>query len=151
MSHQNSFLNGGNANYIDEMYVQWQHDPSSVHASWNAYFSGANYEEPPTLGKSGTQGQLDEIITLLKSGGGAISGGISGVGADRAAKEAVQLAALLDSFETVGHLFADLDPLRMQTVYKDIESFTEHSQIPHPRLPRYVLVHPRQIWYRKYR
>lgn len=35
-----NFLSGSNANYIDYMYSQWQSDPSSVHASWNAYFSG---------------------------------------------------------------------------------------------------------------
>ena len=34
-----SFMNGTNANYIDYMYAQWQKDPSSVHASWNAYFA----------------------------------------------------------------------------------------------------------------
>jgi len=49
---QDNFLNGQNANYIDAMYSQWQKDPNSVHASWNAYFQGANYEHPPTLGKN---------------------------------------------------------------------------------------------------
>ena len=37
-----NFLSGANANYIDYMYAQWQEDPSSVHASWNAYFSGGD-------------------------------------------------------------------------------------------------------------
>jgi 2-oxoglutarate dehydrogenase E1 component len=112
-----SFLSGGSANYIDHMHEQWQKDPSSVHASWHAYFSGASFEAPPTLGKAPGQGQLDEILSLLKSGGG--SGGVSSVAAERAAKESVQLAALLNAFETVGHLVADLDPLKIQEVYKD--------------------------------
>ena len=38
-SKEASFMNGTNANYIDYMYAQWQKDPSSVHASWNAYFA----------------------------------------------------------------------------------------------------------------
>lgn len=85
-----SFLNGGNANYIDLMFAQWQKDPASVHASWNAYFSGSNFQEPPTLGKDASQGQLDEIIALLKQGGGSSTAQVTGnVGADRAAKEAV--------------------------------------------------------------
>jgi 2-oxoglutarate dehydrogenase complex dehydrogenase (E1) component-like enzyme len=86
-----------------------------VHASWNAYFSGSNYEEPPTLGKATNSGQLDEILSLLKSGAGASAAtpGTRGVGGDRAAKEAVQLAALLNAFETVGHLVAETDPLEL--------------------------------------
>jgi hypothetical protein len=31
---QDNFLNGANANYVDQMYSQWRADPSSVHASW---------------------------------------------------------------------------------------------------------------------
>lgn len=114
-----TFLSGGNASYIETMHQQWLKDPSSVHASWQAYFSGSAFEVAPTLGKTPQQGQLDEILTLLKSGAGSGSA-VSGVAADRAAKEAVNLAALLHSFETVGHLVADLDPLKLQETYNDI-------------------------------
>jgi hypothetical protein len=38
-----NFLSGSNANYIDAMHNQWLKDPSSVHASWQAYFSGSTY------------------------------------------------------------------------------------------------------------
>ena len=69
-----NFLNGSNANYIDAMFAQWQKDPTSVHASWNAYFAGGTFAMPPTAGKTPSQGQLDEIISLLKSGAGASSG-----------------------------------------------------------------------------
>ena len=50
---QDNFLSGANANYIDYMYAQWQQDPASVHASWNAYFSGdgESFSTPPTLGQ----------------------------------------------------------------------------------------------------
>lgn len=51
-SSNETFLNGSSANYIDAMHAQWQRDPTSVHASWHAYFSGASYEAPATLGKS---------------------------------------------------------------------------------------------------
>lgn len=125
-SSNESFLNGGNANYIDLMFAQWQKDPASVHASWNAHFSGSNFQEPPTLGKDASQGQLDEIIALLKQGGGSFGAQVTNnVGADRAAKEAVQLSALLNAFESLGHLVADLDPLKLADTYKDIDSFRE--------------------------
>ncbi len=60
------------------MHAQWQRDPNSVHASWQAYFSGKSFEEPPTLGKNSMQGQLDEIVNLLKSGAGVRSEASSG-------------------------------------------------------------------------
>jgi hypothetical protein len=42
------------------------------------------------LGKDASQGQLDEIIALLKQGGGSFGAQVTNnVGADRAAKEAV--------------------------------------------------------------
>ena len=57
-STKDNFLSGSNANYIDYMYSQWQQDPSSVHASWNAYFStqegGGSFDLPPTLGQNST-------------------------------------------------------------------------------------------------
>lgn len=33
-----SFLQGSNSAYIDQMYVSWRADPASVHKSWDAYF-----------------------------------------------------------------------------------------------------------------
>lgn len=39
-SPNDAFANGTNAYYADQMYRHWRHDPASVHASWQAYFSG---------------------------------------------------------------------------------------------------------------
>lgn len=39
-SPNDPFANGTNAYYAEEMYRHWRQDPSSVHASWDAYFSG---------------------------------------------------------------------------------------------------------------
>src|ERR1700722_2458829 len=39
-SPNDPFANGTNAYYAEEMYRHWRQDPKSVHASWNAYFSG---------------------------------------------------------------------------------------------------------------
>lgn len=52
-----TFENGTNAYYADEMYKAWRQDPSSVHASWQAYFSGLDkglpsdqaFRPPPSL------------------------------------------------------------------------------------------------------
>lgn len=84
------------------------------------------------MGKTPAQGQMDEILSLLKQGGG--STGVSSVAADRAAKEAVALAALLNAFETVGHLVADLDPLKIIEVYKDNRAIQEKYFVPSQNL-----------------
>ena len=42
----------GGGTYLDEMYESWCRDPTSVHASWNAYFSGSTYTAPPTVGNT---------------------------------------------------------------------------------------------------
>jgi len=51
------FANGTNAYYAEEMYRHWRQDPKSVHASWDAYFSGLdkgipsqNAFQPPPSG-----------------------------------------------------------------------------------------------------
>ena len=47
-----SFLNASSGAYVDEMYDSWSRDPTSVHASWDAYFRGATYTSPPSLGNT---------------------------------------------------------------------------------------------------
>lgn len=50
------FANGTNTYYVEEMYRHWKGDPKSVHASWDAYFSGLEkglpsseaFQRPPT-------------------------------------------------------------------------------------------------------
>jgi len=58
------FANGTNAYYTEEMYKYWRQDPKSVHASWDAYFSGLEkgipggqaFQAPPSLVARPTDG-----------------------------------------------------------------------------------------------
>ena len=47
-----SHLSGTASVYLEEMYEAWAQDPKSVHASWDAYFRGASYTAPPSLGNT---------------------------------------------------------------------------------------------------
>merc|ERR1711892_1455416 len=55
-----SFGNGTNAAYVEDMYLSWMEDPKSVHASWASYFKqvqagaapGAAFQAPPALASS---------------------------------------------------------------------------------------------------
>lgn len=128
-THKDNFMSGSNANYIDFMYSQWQADPASVHASWNAYFSGESFETPPTLGNTGGAGgaQVAEILAALKAGGAT--------GTDAAsADEAVRLTMLLRAFMTHGHYVADIDPLQLKEHYKDSPSLSKKFRFPDERL-----------------
>ena len=42
-----TFLSGTAAQYLEELYLDWTEDPSSVHPSWNAYFKGLAAGAPP--------------------------------------------------------------------------------------------------------
>ena len=45
-------LSGTAGTYLEEMYESWSRDPTSVHASWDAYFRGSTYTPPPNVGNT---------------------------------------------------------------------------------------------------
>ena len=49
-AQQESHVSATAGTYLEEMYEAWARDPSSVHASWDAYFRGAQYQAPPGVG-----------------------------------------------------------------------------------------------------
>ncbi|CAI7568817.1 unnamed protein product [Penicillium glandicola] len=102
-----SFLTGSTANYIDEMYLAWKNDATSVHISWQTYFK--NMEEgkmpisqaftpPPTLVPTPTGGVPQDM-----PGQGIASG------ADVTNHLKVQL--LCRAYQARGHHKAKIDPL----------------------------------------
>merc|ERR1719411_305359 len=70
-----SYLSGSNAGYVDEMYEAWARDPTSVHASWDAYFRGINYTPPPSLGNTrANEIPLSALVPQLAGAVGASAG-----------------------------------------------------------------------------
>jgi 2-oxoglutarate dehydrogenase E1 component len=123
-------MSGANANYIDHVYAQWQQDPSSVHASWNAYFSSdGSFDLPPTLGaqSGGLDGQIAQIVSALQGSGGMAS---NSADTARAQDEAVRLTMLLRAYMTHGHFNSELDPLNLREHYKDFPSLYEKMRLP---------------------
>ncbi|KAJ5273363.1 2-oxoglutarate dehydrogenase [Penicillium angulare] len=102
-----SFLSGNTANYIDEMYMAWKQDPSSVHISWQTYFK--NMEEgtmpmsqaftpPPTLVPTPTGGVPQDMPGAGLAGGADVTNHLK-----------VQL--LCRAYQARGHHKAKIDPL----------------------------------------
>ena len=71
---QDSHLTATAGTYLEEMFESWQRDPKSVHSSWDAYFRGAAYSAPPSIGMTkpnegaGTWQGLQTVQTLEKRG-----------------------------------------------------------------------------------
>ncbi|KAK5797712.1 hypothetical protein VI817_004003 [Penicillium citrinum] len=102
-----SFLSGSTANYIDEMYLAWKQDPSSVHISWQTYFKNMEdgnmpisqaFTPPPTLVPTPTGGVPQDM-----PGAGVAAG------ADVTNHLKVQL--LVRAYQARGHHKAKIDPL----------------------------------------
>lgn len=101
-----SFLQLNNSNYVEEMYREWQQDPSKVHVSWNAYFKNldsglspsAAFVAPPTL--------------VPTPAGGAAVGVIPG--ASHHSEDVVthlKVQLLVRAYQVRGHQKARIDPL----------------------------------------
>ena len=72
----------GSSDYVDQMYEQWQEDPSSLSEEWRLFFSGFDFAAQPT---------------------GAIA-------TERAADQS-KVVSIIFAYRNLGHLIADLDPL----------------------------------------
>lgn len=101
-----TFLQGNNSNYVDEMYDAWRQDPSSVHASWNAYFKNIEndnvqpskaFQAPPT------------IVPTVSGGAAGFLPGSSSISEDVVTHLKVQL--LVRAYQVRGHQKAKIDPL----------------------------------------
>lgn len=103
---QDSFLLSNNANYIDEMYAAWKHDPSSVHISWNAYFKNIESSNVPPS-KAFTAPPT--IIPTVAGGAAGFVPGSSPTNEDVVTHLKVQL--LVRAYQVRGHQKAKIDPL----------------------------------------
>jgi len=99
-----SFLDGTSANYVEQMYIQWNKDPSSVHSSWSSYFSNVNSGAHP-----------GSAFQLSPSMGGPrpseSSAGNPSASVTQKATESMRLLNLVSAYQVFGHHAAKLDPL----------------------------------------
>ncbi|KAH0586487.1 hypothetical protein H2248_007719 [Termitomyces sp. 'cryptogamus'] len=102
-SPNDAFANGTNAYYADQMYRHWKQDPKSVHASWDAYFSGLEgglpspqaFSPPP---RSFLPHPTDGAPALHANGGAELD-------------VHLKTQLLVRAYQVRGHHVADLDPL----------------------------------------
>ena len=135
---ETSFLYGGNAAFVEDLYAKWAADPNSVEPSWRAFFAtlGDRAEEvkrasgEPAWTRPGAPLPRPEWLSALDGLWPAVQAKTEVKITERApqASPDVVRAATLDSLRAImmirayrmrGHLKANLDPLQIATTPGD--------------------------------
>ena len=152
--NQTSFLSGGNASYIEDLYARYQENPASVDEAWRSFFgalqdeggvvtrsvAGASWKKPnwPVAASGELISALDgnwsaiekKVVDKLKDKAGAAPGAGAAKAAaspeqlQAAARDSVHALMMIRAYRMRGHLHADLDPL-------GIEPRKDHEEL-HP-------------------
>ena len=111
----NSYLFGGNAPYVEELYENYLDNPASVSDKWREYFDALQHV-PAADGNSGRDVAHAPIVesfaqrakegTLRPQGGSAVDLSI--------ARKQVFVQQLIAAYRFLGNRWADLDPLKRQ-------------------------------------
>ena len=109
-----SYLFGGNAPYVEEMYEAYLDNPGSVSDNWRAYFD-ALQNVPATDGSSARDVAHAPVVESFAQRAKANAFGNKASGADLAvARKQVHVQSLIAAYRFLGSRWADLDPLKRQ-------------------------------------
>ena len=108
MSREFTFMNSNNLIYMEQMYLNWLEDNSSVHASWHAYFTNLGHQIPAE--DSFISAEDARKMNMIPTG----NVNLSGVARGGISSEVSGLEKMVTFFRNFGHLQADLDPLKME-------------------------------------
>ena len=147
--HASSFMQGHNAEYLEQLYARYANDPNAVDEAWQAFFAQMGDTEidvkAEAQGPSWARGDWppipsDELTSALtgewpaapaemKDAGKKIAAKAAEKGVEvtddqikRAVLDSIRALMLIRAYRIRGHLVADLDPLGMR------------DQTPHPEL-----------------
>ena len=140
--HASSFLDGANAEYIDQLQARHAQDPSSVDAAWAQFFesTGDDYatatrqaEGPSWARADWPPSPTDDLTAALtgdwpmmpakeaKAAGDKIRAKAEATGVEvtdaqvqRAVLDSLRALMIIRAYRIRGHLVADLDPLKMR-------------------------------------
>ena len=143
-----SFLYGGNAHYIEELYAQYQDNPASLPEEWQTFF-GDLHDKPEDVRKNAQDasweranwpltpnGELTSALdgnwaeieahigTKLKEKAAATSQPVSDKDIVSAQRDSVRAIMMIRAYRMRGHLHANLDPLG---IAKPLEDYNELS------------------------
>ncbi len=133
-----SFLYGGNAPYIEDLFARYEVDPNAVDAEWQAFFKSLkddsgraprpaqtpSWQRPnwPIQPSDDLTSALDshwpevekKVGERLKSGAQTRGVEISSADVQEATRDSVHALMLIRAYRARGHLHANLDPLGLE-------------------------------------
>ncbi|MGB3745998.1 MAG: 2-oxoglutarate dehydrogenase E1 component, partial [Xanthobacteraceae bacterium] len=133
-----SFLYGGNASYIENLYARYERDPKAVDAAWQSFFQGLKDEradvEQNAHGPSWRRPdwplpERNDLIAALdgdwQQAGAAIGGklqeqaqargvDVTAAEVERATRDSIRALMLIRAYRARGHFHANLDPLGLE-------------------------------------
>jgi 2-oxoglutarate dehydrogenase E1 component len=135
---ETSFLYGGNAAFVEDLYAKWATDPNAVEPSWRAFFASLSDRADqvtaaavqPSWARPATPTARPDWLSALDGMWPAVEAKVGTKIAERAPSASVDQvrAATLDSLRAImmirayrmrGHLKANLDPLGIATTPGD--------------------------------
>jgi 2-oxoglutarate dehydrogenase E1 component len=145
-----SFLYGGNADYVDELYARYEADPQSVDGQWRAFFESLkddardvvqNAEGPSWARADWPPLPRGDLVAALDGDWGEVGKAVAekvqakaqarGVElteghVQQATRDSVRALMLIRAYRMRGHLHANLDPLGLEP-RKDPEELDPRS------------------------
>ena len=134
-----SFLYGGNAAYIEELYARYADDPNSIDETWRGFFSRLedekgdvtkNNEGPSWQRRDWPQAANGDLVSALDGNWGEIqvraqkalkekakaegAPAPSTVDVLQATRDSIRAIMMIRAYRMRGHLHADLDPLKLK-------------------------------------
>jgi 2-oxoglutarate dehydrogenase E1 component len=108
----NSYLFGGNAPYVEEMYEAYLDNPGAVPENWRAYFD-ALQNVPATDGSASRDVPHAPVIESFAQRAKSNAFTVKASSADLAvARKQVHVQSLIAAYRFLGSRWADLDPLK---------------------------------------
>ncbi|HEY4037449.1 MAG TPA: 2-oxoglutarate dehydrogenase E1 component, partial [Burkholderiaceae bacterium] len=111
----NSYLFGGNAPYVEELYERYLDNPGSVPERWRAYFDQMQLV-PAADGKASTPDVAHAPIVesfALRAKAGTLRPSVAPTDLSVARKQ-VHVQSIIAAYRFLGSRWADLDPLKRQ-------------------------------------
>ena len=114
-SRSNSYLFGGNAPYVEEMYEAYLDNPGSVPDKWRAYFDALQHV-PATDGTKRSDVAHAPVVESFAQRAKANAFGTRRRQRDdlAIARKQVHVQSLIAAYRFLGSRWADLDPLKRQ-------------------------------------
>ncbi|MEM9909683.1 MAG: 2-oxoglutarate dehydrogenase E1 component [Pseudomonadota bacterium] len=138
--HASSFMQGHNAEYLEQLYARFANDPNAVDAAWQEFFRAMGDDEisvkrdaegpswarpdwPPIPGDDLTtaltgeyapEPEVEKAGEKIKAKAAETGAQVSDEAIKRAVLDSVRALMLIRAYRIRGHLAADLDPLGLR-------------------------------------